>query len=204
MGFQGRFLYGAVAVIIIAIFTSSACATRLYSYTEDFDLAIPPQENGKGWMTDAAIFVWVNWEIIDLDVTINLTHSSICDLQIYLRSPAGTRISLNHYDIDDFVPFEKNFLDTTFDDEAQVAIEDGQGPFTGRFRPKSPGSLSVFDGENAYGLWRIQVYDAVYEASGTFHNAQLDFVINPEPSTVAFLIMGIFWRKLRWQRKVKR
>ena len=175
-----------------------------YSFDGDFALAIPPQEDGKGWMEDATVFATAEEIIIDVDVTVNITHSSLCDLQIYLQSPAGTRLCLNSYDIDDFIPFEENFSWTTFDDQAQTAVENGQDPFTGRFRPKSPASLSVFNGENVYGLWRIQIYDAVYDDSGTLHNVRLDFVVNPEPGTVVFLIMGIFWRKVRWQRKAKR
>ncbi len=200
-----RGLYGVLAVFIIAMAVSyPVYATHLYSSGGDFDLAIPPQELGKGWMEDATIFVLTKGVVFDVDIALNLTHSSACDLKIYLQSPAGTRVCLNRYDVDDFIPFEQDFLWTIFDDEAQVAIEEGRAPFTGRFRPKSPGLLSVFDGENTYGLWRIQIYDAVYVNRGTFHNARLDFVVNPEPGTVVFMIMSVFWRKVQCQRKAKR
>lgn len=194
----------AIFVIAVGISFPSYAGHLHYSCGADFDLAIPPRKDGKGWMEDAMVFAAAEGIVIDIDVTVNITHSSVCDLQIYLQSPAGTRLCLNSYDIDDFIPFEKNFLWTTFDDQAQTAIEDGQSPFTGRFRPKSPGTFSVFEGESVHGIWLIQIYDAVYADCGTLHNVKLDFVVNPEPSTVVFLIMGIFWRKLRWQRKVKR
>lgn len=194
MGLFQRNLYVvALAIFIVAVAVlCPSYATSLYSSGGDFDLVIPPQEHGKGWMEDATIFVPIEGLVLDVDLALNLTHSSACDLQIYLQSPAGTRVCLNWYDIDDFIPFEQDFLWTIFDDEAQTAIEDGRGPFTGRFRPKSSGSLSVFDGENTYGLWRIQIYDAVYADSGMLHNARLDFVVNPEPSTIVFMLIGIF------------
>ena len=200
-----RGLYCRLAIFIIAgTISCPAYATYLYSFGGDFDLAIPLQRQDKGWMEDATIFVPTEGVISDVDLALNLTHGSVCDLKIYLQSPAGTKVCLNQYDMHDFVPFEQDYSWTIFDDEAQVAIEEGHGPFAGRFRPKSPELLSVFDGENICGLWRIQVYDAVYLNRGTFHNARLDFVVNPEPGTVVFMIMGMFWRKIRCQRKSKR
>ena len=194
-----------VAILMIAVgisFPSYAGYLR-YSFGGEFDLAIPEQANGKGLMGDATVFAAAEGAIIDVDVTVNITHSSVCDLQIYLQSPAGTRLCLNSYDIDDFIPSEENFSWTTFDDQAQIAIENGQSPFTGRFRPKSPGALSVFNGQNVHGLWLMQVYDAVYADYGTFHNVRLDFIVNPEPGTAAFVMIGMAIFRIRKRRTMR-
>jgi hypothetical protein len=74
-----------------------------------------------------------------------------------------------------------------FDDEAQVSIEEATEPFFGSFRPVE--SLSLFDNENAYGPWRLQIYDAYYHDTGTLESFELT-IATPEPATVVLLALG--------------
>ena len=60
-----------------------------------------------------------------------------------------------------------NFWVTVFDDEAATPVSTGQAPFTGSFRPD--GSLSVFDGKNARGTWKLSVEDRAARDAGVFH-----------------------------------
>jgi subtilisin-like proprotein convertase family protein len=91
--------------------------------------------------------------IEDLDVALNIRHTYDGDLDVFLISPAGTRIEL----FTDVGANGDNFTGTILDDEAIAVIGSGKAPFTGRFRPE--GSLNVFDGENAQGVWKLEVSD---------------------------------------------
>jgi subtilisin-like proprotein convertase family protein len=163
----------------------NAYANPVFTYSGDFNLRIPANPaDTKGKMDDANIEVPDHFIIHDIDVGITLTHTSDFDLQILLKSPAGTTICLSMFD-----QFFKgaNYTQTIFDDEALLAIEQAQPPFTGRFRPLEP--LSAFDGEDAYGPWHLQIYDAWAWDTGTLNKFEL-VITNPEPATAVLLAVG--------------
>ncbi len=184
-----------VAFFFMAVgFSSPVFAGQTFIYGGDFDLPIPApddpeSEYGMGWMDDAVIEIPDHFTIYDLDVGITLTHTKVFDLQIFVESPAGTRLCLNMYN-PLYEYFEgEDYKDTIFDDEADLSIEEGQPPFTGRFRPRSPAQLSVFDGQDTFGQWKLQVYDAYYADTGTFDRFEVMVTIC-EPGTATLLILG--------------
>ena len=183
-----------VAILVIVVgWSFPVFADSIHIYASDFSLPVPApdepeSEYGRGWMDDAIIEVGDYHIIHDIDVGINLTHTNVFDLQIFLQSPAGTQLCLNMYNLDEY--FEgANYTNTIFDDEAEVLIERGEAPFTGRFRPLDPYRLSAFDYENSFGLWRLQIYDAFYADTGTLNSFEL-MITTPEPATAILLILG--------------
>lgn len=179
-----------VAVLaIVVVWTFAVFGHSVHTYGGDFDLPIPANpDDTKGWMDDAIIEVGDYHIIHDIDVGINLTHTNVFDLQIFLQSPAGTQLCLTMYNLDEY--FEgANYTNTIFDDEAEVPIEQGEAPFTGRFRPKAGNLLQVFDGQDSFGLWRLQIYDAFYSDTGTLNSFELT-ITAPEPATAILLILG--------------
>lgn len=167
-------------------------ANSVHIYGGTFDLPIPANpEDTQGWMDDAIIEVPDHFNILDIDVAINVSHTKVFDLQIFLRSPAETELCLNMYNSDEFFHGE-NYTDTVFDDEALVPIEEGTAPFTGRFRPKALSSdnlLQVFDGQNTYGTWRLRICDMWPADTGTLDSCELIITV-PEPATVLLLALG--------------
>jgi subtilisin-like proprotein convertase family protein len=169
----------------------SAQAEPVYTYGWPFDLPIPGDSGEtRGWMDDAVINVPDHFVVTDLDVVVSLTHTLVFDLQLQITSPSGTTVLLNMYD-----PFYgyfegQDYQDTIFDDEASVSISDGDAPFTGRFRPVDLAGLAAFDGEDAFGDWRLEIYDAYYGDSGTLEYFAL-VLTTPEPATAVLLLMGI-------------
>jgi len=160
-------------------------------YTGAFDLRIPADpDTGKAWMDEAIIDVPQSFDVIDLDVEITLTHTSIFDLQLFLKGPDETRIKLNYYNATDEFLEGENYTATIFDDQADVSIESAQPPFTGRFKPRPPDKLSVFNGRDPQGQWKIQIYDSWYANTGTLEEAKLIFN-TPEPTTIILLLAGI-------------
>jgi subtilisin-like proprotein convertase family protein len=194
------------AFFLVMLFPSTGLPNPVHIYSGDFNLRIPkPDINdpciSKGWMADAVINVPDHFIITDLDVGINLTHTNVFDLQLSLQSPVGTRICLNMYNYDEFF-IGANYTNTIFDDEAILSIKEGVAPFTGRFRPLEPYKLSKFDGEEAYGLWRLQIYDAYWYDTGTFNRLELT-ITAPEPATAILLTIGICLIRMRRCRPTK-
>lgn len=187
MGARSTIQWGVLIIAVFGGFCFSAFAGPVYTYGGEFELRIPSDaDSSKGWMFDAVVDVPVHGNIIDIDVSISLTHSNICDLQIFLVSPSGTSVCLNMCNPDEFFQ-GGDYVNTIFDDEADVPIGQGGPDFTGRFRPRD--SLSAFDGEDAYGPWRLQIYDAYYADTGSLGSVQLIITVI-EPATAMLLIAG--------------
>ncbi len=181
----------SVAILFgVGAFCFPVLADEVYKYEGEFNLQIPADsDTGKGWMNDAVIEVDCHLTILDLDVGVTLTHSSVFDLQISLQSPNGTTLSLNAYNPDNEFFQGADYSQTIFDDEAPTPIGQARPPFTGRFRPNSSKGLEVFDGQDAYGSWHLQIYDAYYYDTGTLNNFELTITV-PEPATVLLLTFG--------------
>ncbi|MGA1980482.1 MAG: proprotein convertase P-domain-containing protein [Sedimentisphaerales bacterium] len=188
------------ALFLAMIFPSVGFSDPTHIYTGDFNLPIPANpDDTKGWMTDAVIEIPDHLVISDLDTGISLTHTNVFDLQLFLQSPAGTRICLNMFDFKKEFSVYPNYTDTIFDDESLFSIKEGSAPFTGRFRPIEPYKLSKFDGQDTYGSWRLQIYDAFYWDTGTFNHFEL-MITTPEPATAILLTIGVGLMRLRRPR----
>ncbi|MGB8225316.1 MAG: proprotein convertase P-domain-containing protein [Sedimentisphaerales bacterium] len=178
----------AAAGVIICIFQYSASAEGYYSFGRSINKPFG-DPNLKNIEVVENIFVPITGKVLNIDLALNIEHTSICDLQIYLKSPAGTEVCINSYDYDIdggrmFEPNRQNFYWTVFDAESPISIDSGKSPYCGLFRPNGPGSLTDFYGEQSYGTWQVRVKDWIYADTGTFKGVRLDFYINPEPSTV--------------------
>jgi len=184
---------------ILGLFPASTVfATAQYSYGRTFNYNIGSTTE-KIW-TVGEIFVPKSGKLLDVDIAINITHTSICDLQIFLTSPGGTTAILNKYDVYDFKTSQQDYNWTVFDDQAGTSIRDAKAPFTGLCRPKNDGTLSIFNGQNPYGIWQVKIYDWVYGDVGVFVDGRLDLLINPEPSTIALLIGCIAFARVIYRK----
>ena len=192
-----------VAVVIILgapVVSCPAFAGQVHTYHVDFELPIPAPDQaeaelGRGWMADAVIDVTDHIFVSELDVSVSLTHDSLFDLQILLKSPTGTNVVLNPAgDLAFIVRGQDGSLTRVggsfqflFDDEANVSIEDATEPFIGPFGPVAP--LSSLHGQDAFGPWRLRIYDAFYADTGTLNSFEL-IVTTPEPTTAILLMLG--------------
>ncbi|MGD8377230.1 MAG: proprotein convertase P-domain-containing protein, partial [Acidobacteriota bacterium] len=105
--------------------------------------------------------------VVDLDVTVNVTHTYMGDLDLYLQGPNGIEIELST----DNGGAGDGYTETTFDDEAAVSIQAGTAPFTGSFRPEQP--LAAFLGMPAAGDWTLRVFDDSEGDTGTLDSWSL-------------------------------
>ena len=125
----------------------------------------------------------------DVDIGIFLDHTYRSDLRIFLTSPAGTTVGI--------LPWTTNVqsgnnLNDLFDDEAAAAITAHNAtvndpltpappPYSHSFQPANP--FTAFDGQNALGIWRLRICDAVSADTGNFRRADL-FITSTSLSTV--------------------
>jgi subtilisin-like proprotein convertase family protein len=178
------------ATVVIFVACSTATATAVLTYGGNFNLPIPAKAGEtQGWMDDAIVEIPDHLIIEDLDVGITVTHSSLFDLQVHIQGPDGTDVLLNMYNIDKEFFWGQNYTGTIFDDEADTRIEDGSAPFTGRFRPRGDARLSVFDGTDTFGTWKLRILDIGPADTGRLENFRL-FVTVPEPDSVLSLSLG--------------
>jgi subtilisin-like proprotein convertase family protein len=177
------------AGVVVCIFQYSTFATGYYSFGKSVNLSFGADYTKTMLKTD--IFVPISGNVLDLNLALDIEHTSVSDLQIYIKSPAETLACINSYDVYNFVPDRKNFYWTIFDAESSVSIDSGSSPFSGLFRPNGPDSLTGFYGQQSFGIWQVWVYDAVFYNTGTFKGARLDFFINPEPATILLFCLGL-------------
>lgn len=127
--------------------------------TDTFPITIPEGAMSPGItsvinLSDAPI------SISKVTVTLEITHEITRDLEIYLTSPGGTKITLASRS----GSFGDNYANTTFVDAATTSISMGEAPFPGSYMPVEP--LGNFTGENANGIWTLLVKDVDVDAIG--------------------------------------
>ncbi len=99
--------------------------------------------------------------VVDVNVTVDITHTWDGDLRLSLISPTAVTIPLST----NRGGSGHDYAGTVFDDSAATAISAGTPPFTGSFRPESP--LTAVNGIPANGIWRLLVVDAAAVDTGT-------------------------------------
>lgn len=108
--------------------------------------------------------------VVDVDVTIDVTHSWDGDLQIYLGFEAGgapicVELSTSNGG------GGSDYTGTVFDDEATTPISLGAPPFSGSFQPE--GLLSNFDGVPMNGDWTLYLSDNFGADAGVLNTWEL-------------------------------
>lgn len=114
--------------------------------------------------------------ISDISIALQIVHSYDSDLKASLVSPSGTRIQLFRKVGDDDNNFGSAWNPnvstwTVFSDDADMDIADGKAPFIGSYRPM--GALANFRGEDANGVWKLEITDSVNNDEGYLYGWQL-------------------------------
>jgi subtilisin-like proprotein convertase family protein len=108
--------------------------------------------------------------ICDLDVTVNVTHPWVGDLELWLIGPASDTVQLVFVG-DSCLDLGANIVNCRFDDEATQAFSEGSAPFTGSWRPYQP--LSAFDNTQLQGQWSLRARDNCEGDIGSIQNFTL-------------------------------
>jgi cysteine-rich repeat protein len=113
--------------------------------------------------------------LYDVDVTVDISHDTSGEIDLFLTSPSGTTIDLvtNIGGGNDDL-----YRGTTFDDQASDPISDEELPEDGApFTAVIPeGALSRFVGENPNGIWFLTVADDSFGSTGDVNSWSLRIV----------------------------
>lgn len=116
-------------------------------------------------LVSSTITVPGNPRIADLDVSIQLTHTFMPDLDVHLRSPAGNDNGL----FTDIGASANQTMNLTIDDEAAIPL----GTYTVLDQmvqsPELAYRLAWFDGEDAGGTWTLDLRDDAAGGGGTLN-----------------------------------
>jgi subtilisin-like proprotein convertase family protein len=139
--------------------------------------------------------------ILDVDVTLGLTHTWYGDLNIYLTH-GGVTITLKDGNPDDSSDLGGLY---TLDDEAATtwdaaASAAGVSIAPGSYRPNGvqatvppdpfPDALSTFDGMDKQGDWTISIDDTFLADVGSLSHYSLVITNVPEPTTLGLFVLG--------------
>lgn len=138
--------------------TGSIGPTKRYISTHG-PLTIP--DNDTGGVNSDIVVPDVD-QVTDLDLTLNITHGFDGDIRATLLSPAFITL------FNGIGSTGNDFIDTTLDDEAPLAINAGTAPFTGHWQPQAPATLSILDGNPAAGTYTLNIADTRVFNRGTF------------------------------------
>ena len=119
-------------------------------------------------VTDTITVAGTTSPILDVNVTVDITHTYTGDVTLTLTSPTGTSVVLT----DQNGSFQDNFSGTVFDDAASTSITNGSAPFAGSYQPEQP--LSSLNGEAADGAWVLTLADGFGGDNGTLNTWTLD------------------------------
>ncbi|MBI5060171.1 proprotein convertase P-domain-containing protein [candidate division KSB1 bacterium] len=139
--------------------TSLVSLINSVDYASDDPPVTIPDTTSSG--VTMSLFVNDDFSVSDVDVTINLEHPRVYDLIVQIIDPEATAVDLVNFPQ---VRTDANLTETTLDDEAELSINDGTGPFTGRFRPH--GTLSAIDGHTTRGEWQLLAADFFLNTEG--------------------------------------
>ncbi|MEO6066299.1 MAG: pre-peptidase C-terminal domain-containing protein, partial [Lysobacterales bacterium] len=134
--------------------------------------------------TSSTITVPGNPRIADVDVSVVLNHTVMNQIDAHLRSPANNDNGF-FTDIGAAAVGGQNMMDATFDDEAGITPN-----FTVlkgvQVKPELAYRLSWLDGENAGGVWTLDLRDDIADANGgTLTSWALRICEAPPPPTCA-------------------
>ena len=162
-----------VVILISALAFGSNMAdnsTAAVVYQNQFNQPIPSQGDGMAWMNPVTLFVPDLGLISDLDVLLDISHTNVVDLCIFLDSPQGKTVILkdeelmNHFWRDTPKTDMKN---TIFDDAADHNLLKGIPPYNGRFKSATSNYLSLYNGLNA--IWPLPPCSSAIDAEKSPH-----------------------------------
>jgi subtilisin-like proprotein convertase family protein len=108
-------------------------------------------------------------------VCFNITHPDVSEIDVYLQSPNGIRVSLTLASSSSGA----NFVNTCVSNQAATSITLGTAPYTGSYKPV--GYLGRFNtGQAGNGTWNLIVHDGIPTGnSGNLISWNLQFGNNP-------------------------
>jgi uncharacterized repeat protein (TIGR01451 family) len=183
-------LFALCCAALLAIQPASAQSTTIYSNSTDsatdgISDTLTPCTN----RFTRTFAVGSSYTVTDVNVGVLMAHTYRGDLNMYLVSPAGTRVQIVNR-----VGAAADNFNALLDDEAASAVSNytanaaatagtGVPPYADTFIPSA--ALTAFDGQNSSGTWTLEICDAAAQDTGTFFQA--DLYLSQAPTNYADL-----------------
>ena len=167
-----------IPLLILSCFANIVCGA--VEINEEYFANDVPKAIPDAGTTTSNLAISDAGTIVDLDVKLDIDHTSDNNLDIYLIAPDGTRVEL----FTDVGANSDNFEDTIVDNEAALSITGGSAPFTDSYRPE--GNLADLYGKDINGTWTLEVTDDWGGNTGTLNSWSLIVKLEkgPVPSPV--------------------
>jgi subtilisin-like proprotein convertase family protein len=154
----------------IAFFLNSSLFSQTCKEYAASNLPITISDIGENIGYVATIDVNDTFTISDVNITINVPHTFNFDLGIYLFSPDLTKFVVLS---DAKGGSGSGYLSVTFDDSSDRTLPATNTVLTGSYQPE--GSLSDFNGDDAFGEWSLLIVDYLNGDGGTIESVSLKF-----------------------------
>lgn len=203
------------AVVASLIFSQIAFAVLHTSFGIGVGRSFGSENSNNTWV-NTEIFVPAQGKLLNLDIALDLNHTSFCDLTIVVQSPKGTTAVVSQYDVYNFKKGKVSLGWILLDNESSFSISSYDQLSIGPYKPTGLQPLSVFYGQQSSGLWKINICDTIFYDTGTLDGLRLDMVIDttsavtqnqiiPEPSAFLFAAQGLlFFFRLRRKGKLEK
>ena len=175
-------------LLSVAVHPYTAQGVNCTTYTStDIPRTIP----AAGGLVSSTITVPGHPRIADLDVSIQLNHLLMADIDAQLRSPAGNTNGL-FTDVGATATAGQAQMDLTLDDEAAWPIGIWTIMKGVSVQPELAYRLWWFDGEDAGGTWTLELYDDTNNVNGGTLTGWSITVCEPAPVTCAGVVATLY------------
>ncbi|MHB9033490.1 MAG: proprotein convertase P-domain-containing protein [Anaerolineae bacterium] len=104
--------------------------------------------------------------VADLDVSLDISHTLLNDVELVLEAPGGNKVVLYYNSFN----YSNHRLDIILDDEASVPVNFFSNNRGLILQPQHYFRLGWFDGQDAGGDWTLYVYDKTAGNTGTLES----------------------------------
>ena len=149
--------------------TARSFRTASVSCFNEVATAIPVTiSNGPPSFIESIITINTDVIINDVSLTIDLSHTWMSDVDMYLRSPEGTQITI----VEDRCSNRNDMLATFTDDGSPINCTFSSPTISGIVLPVD--MFSAFNGESSLGDWTLTIADDTTQDGGVLNNWSLD------------------------------
>lgn len=129
-----------------------------------------PDGNSAGVISN--INVPNNFFVTDVNVSLDITHPWLTDLQIYLKAPNGTEVLIYDRSCGPSGDRREN-INAIYDDEATIIVCNNSIPaVSGTTKPDN--FLSSLNNLSSLGNWELKVVDNLHDDVGTINNWSIE------------------------------
>ena len=147
-----------------------------------------PDNNATG--VTSTINILDDFSITDVNVSIDISHPWIRDLQLYLKAPNGTEVLIYDRSCSGGTVGRVN-INAVFDDDASATVCDPANPaVSGTSKPDN--FLSAFNNLSSFGDWTLKVVDNAAVDVGVLNNWSIELCQTNQTASVDDLSFNQF------------